>query len=373
MDFSVIELYSLFGGLLGMILGMIILFRSCGKKEIRIILAITLLVTSFIAVFGTMLYSGKADIIPHLIRIDSPFVYLLGPSCFFYVYATFKPGFRLRWIYLLHLLPFLANLVEFTPFYLSDTNTKLDYYRDLLDAGTVIMPHHYLLKTISLFVYLFLQVYYFLKYKSLKKTNPMNRMTVSWFRIFILIQLVSLTGLVTDHLTGLHIFGDPYRFAILVVTSFLYAVTIMLLASPQILYGIRNNGFLYRSKYSHSRLNEEDKNAILDKLKAYLSDKRKVYCDAGLSLPEVARKIEVGIHQLSQAINEKTGFNFNDYLNIYRVEEAKNLLSSTEYDKLTIDAIAHKAGFQSKSTFYNAFKKHTGITPKQFAKTFRSK
>jgi len=318
------------------------------------------------------MYSGKADHIPHLIRIDSPFAYLLGPACFFYTYATFKPGFRFHWIYLLHLLPFIANLIEFTPFYLSDASTKVDYNRAFLETGTVIMPYHYLLKTISLFIYLFMQIYYFLKYKPLNKMNGVNRITVIWFRIFIIIQLISMTGLVADNLTGLHIFGDPYRFATLVITTFLYVVTITLLVYPQILYGISNDRFSNRSKYSHSRLNEEDKSAILDRLKAYLSDDRKVYCDANLSLPEVARRIEVGIHQLSQAINEKTGFNFNDYLNIYRIEEAKSLLSSKEYEKLTIDAIASKAGFQSKSTFYSAFKKHTGITPKQFAETIRS-
>jgi YesN/AraC family two-component response regulator len=75
----------------------------------------------------------------------------------------------------------------------------------------------------------------------------------------------------------------------------------------------------------------------------------------------------VSANNLSQVINEKTGFNFNDYINTFRVEEAKNILTSPEYQKLTIEAIAEKAGFNSKSPFYTAFKKHAGMTPKEFA------
>jgi AraC-like DNA-binding protein len=367
MDFSLTELYSLFGGLLGIILGLIILLKARGKKEIRVILAFTLLVTSIIAIFGTMMYSGNATFFPHIIRVDSPFVYLLGPACFFYVYSTLKPHFRFRRIYLLHLLPFLFNLAEFTPFYLSNAGDKLEYYQTFLDTGSVILPRHYLLKTLSLSVYLSFQVYYFLRYKQLNKLSTTNRVTGSWFRIFILIQLVSLLGLVTDHLTGLHLFGDPYRFAMLVITTFLYTIALTLLFYPQILYGITEGRFSHQSKYSHSKLSDEEKDAILLKLDTYMSDGHKPYCDASISLPEVARNLDVGLHQLSQVINEKKGFNFNDYVNTFRIEEVKRLLSSMDYKILTIDAIASKAGFQSKSAFYSAFKKHTGMTPREFA------
>jgi AraC-like DNA-binding protein len=52
--------------------------------------------------------------------------------------------------------------------------------------------------------------------------------------------------------------------------------------------------------------------------------------------------------------------------NSYRIEMAKEILNSPDYNKLTIDAIAEKAGFNSKSPFYIAFKKHTGMTPKVY-------
>lgn len=373
MVFSFTELYSYFGGLLGSIIGMLILFRAIGRKEVRITLASSVLIASVVAVAGTLMYTGKASYLPHIIRIDSPFVYLLGPACFFYTYATFKRDFRFRWIHLLHLLPFLANAIEFLPFYLSSIPQKLVYYQAFQEEGTVIMPIHYLLKTISLLLYLSFQVYYFLKLKPGKRVQSPDRLTVSWFWIFILVQFISMAGLITDNLTGLHVFGDPYRFAILVITTFLYSVTITLLFYPQLLYGIRGHRFAIHQKYGHSTLSREEKDVILQKLKAFLGSHTKPFRDFRLSLPEVAGSLETSVHQLSQAINEDTGLNFNDFVNLYRVEEAKRILSSSDYRKLTIDAIALKAGFHSKSPFYAAFKKHTGMTPKEFVALQSSK
>lgn len=58
--------------------------------------------------------------------------------------------------------------------------------------------------------------------------------------------------------------------------------------------------------------------------------------------------------------------NLNDYINYLRVEEAKQLLVSDTYLKMTIDAIALKSGFNSKSPFYHSFKKYAGMSLKQY-------
>ena len=56
-------------------------------------------------------------------------------------------------------------------------------------------------------------------------------------------------------------------------------------------------------------------------------------------------------------------------MNSYRVEEAKRRLADPRSHYLTIVAIAQEAGFNSKSAFYTAFRKHTGMTPSQFKDT----
>ena len=107
----------------------------------------------------------------------------------------------------------------------------------------------------------------------------------------------------------------------------------------------------------------------MDKMSEYMKEDVKPYLNPKISLQEVSLVLDINPNRLSQVINETTGFNFKDYFNSYRVEEAKLLLSSAEFQKLTIEAIAEKAGFYSKSPFYTAFKKHAGMTPKEFVAT----
>lgn len=92
----------------------------------------------------------------------------------------------------------------------------------------------------------------------------------------------------------------------------------------------------------------------------------KPYLNENLLLDDISKILKVSSQQISQVINEKMGFNFNDFVNAHRIDEAKIMLLSNSYSNLTIDAIAQKSGFRSKSVFYTAFKKHTGYTPKEY-------
>jgi AraC-like DNA-binding protein len=106
---------------------------------------------------------------------------------------------------------------------------------------------------------------------------------------------------------------------------------------------------------------------ILTELEAFMNQDNKPYLNPKLTLQEVSQSLNVQAKELSQVVNEKTDSNFNQYINGFRVEESKIILASPKYSKLTIEALAKTAGFNSKSQFYEAFKKSTGITPKQYA------
>ncbi len=83
---------------------------------------------------------------------------------------------------------------------------------------------------------------------------------------------------------------------------------------------------------------------------------------------EVAKLLKVTPQQLSQVVNEKTNLNFTNYINTYRIEMAKVTLMSLDLNKHTIDTVAEKSGFNSKSPFYLAFRKNVGMTPKDWKK-----
>ena len=75
---------------------------------------------------------------------------------------------------------------------------------------------------------------------------------------------------------------------------------------------------------------------------------------------------------ISQLLNQNSEKNFNDYINELRVEDAKSMLTNSEYDQYTIVSIGLESGFNSKSSFYSAFKKFTDQTPNQFKKGVRN-
>jgi YesN/AraC family two-component response regulator len=86
------------------------------------------------------------------------------------------------------------------------------------------------------------------------------------------------------------------------------------------------------------------------------------------SLSELAKRIGVSPHHVSQVMNEKLNKNFFELLAYYRVEEAKKILSNDKKNKLTVEEISEMVGYNSKTAFNNAFKKLSGKTPSEFRK-----
>lgn len=93
---------------------------------------------------------------------------------------------------------------------------------------------------------------------------------------------------------------------------------------------------------------------------------QKTYLDNELSLPVLAKELNVSTHDLSYLLNEVLGTSFFKFINNYRVEEAKQLMLSAQHQHLNLLGIAYAAGFNSKTTFNTAFKNETGLSPSQF-------
>jgi YesN/AraC family two-component response regulator len=90
------------------------------------------------------------------------------------------------------------------------------------------------------------------------------------------------------------------------------------------------------------------------------------YVKEGLSLNKLSQMLSISTHQLSELLNEYLKTNFNNYINSYRVEYAKSLLLK-DLNKSVLE-IAFETGFNSKTSFYDAFSKFTGMTPVKYRK-----
>lgn len=95
----------------------------------------------------------------------------------------------------------------------------------------------------------------------------------------------------------------------------------------------------------------------------------RIYLDNTLDRVQVAEKLGISPNYISQLVNTITGDNFSTYINRYRVEAVKAMITNAEFDNYSLLAIGLESGFSSKTTFYTAFKKLTGMTPNMYRKT----
>jgi ligand-binding sensor domain-containing protein/AraC-like DNA-binding protein len=97
-----------------------------------------------------------------------------------------------------------------------------------------------------------------------------------------------------------------------------------------------------------------------------IMEHQKLYRKPTISLVSVAHQLNISSSYLSLLINKITQSNFNDFINSFRVEEVKKKLKNPEFDNYSIISIGLESGFNSKSVFYKAFKKHTGKSPSEY-------
>ncbi len=122
--------------------------------------------------------------------------------------------------------------------------------------------------------------------------------------------------------------------------------------------------FIQQRHDSNLAISESENQNFIDLLE--LMQQEKPFLSGDLTLDKLAKLLNTNRTYLSQTIKENTSSSFNDFVNEYRVDEARRMLSESEFEHLSIEGIANSVGFNSKSTFNKSFKQFTGITPSYF-------
>ena len=108
------------------------------------------------------------------------------------------------------------------------------------------------------------------------------------------------------------------------------------------------------------------RNIICDKLNRLMATER-YYLEGDLSLKSLADRVKLSPHHLSQILNEKLHKSFYEYINEQRVEHAKQALLQEPQKSIT--DIAFESGYNSRNSFYNSFKRRTGMMPSEYRRT----
>jgi len=132
-----------------------------------------------------------------------------------------------------------------------------------------------------------------------------------------------------------------------------------------VLYPYRDPVVLSLSHSSRTIKVKPEGNADLESIRQKLQT-HEWYLDPNLKVQSLARHIGIPATELSALVNTVTGMNFNEFINQYRIEYAKNLLNA-ETKKPILD-VAYESGYNSKSAFYKHFTSVTSMTPAQYRK-----
>lgn len=121
-------------------------------------------------------------------------------------------------------------------------------------------------------------------------------------------------------------------------------------------------------KYAKSGLSDDQLLSYKTRLEQVMGSQQ-VYLRSDLTLPELAKAVDCSVNHLSQVINSGFSMSFFEYVNQFRIDHAKGLLTELDGQSSAVLNIAFSVGFNSNSAFYAAFKKCVGQTPAQYRRS----
>ncbi|MCG6890136.1 MAG: AraC family transcriptional regulator [Gammaproteobacteria bacterium] len=391
-DFNLLSTLTLLGAAQGVFLALALVNTQSGDIRAHRLLALLTFIFSLDLGEEFLYQTGFFEAVPELLQVLAPIDLLYGPLVYLYVLQLTKPVnhgtvTRNYW----HFLPVLIGIVLLLPFFLLDGPQKLALTEalrtgDAMEKGTAnvmlieLGVTLFMLGTIvQLGLYLLFSIKRLIRHSSSIKNefSDIDRINLAWLRNLLLglgcIYLLYLGDQFFPDLMGMNILGDMVTvMAVILIYSMGY-------------FGLRQPAIFTRAsiaqpaaveagvdpaeeKYRRSGLDKETSRVFLNELTGHM-EANKPYLEGDLVLPQLAQQLGISANYLSQVINEQLHVNFYDFINGYRVEEAKGLIRNAGPKNTNILNIALDSGFNSKSAFYTAFKKATSMTPTQYRKT----
>jgi len=306
--------------------------------------------------------------------------FLLAPLLYLYIRSLCHQNFTLKKSQLLHLIPFLTLFVlavMSVRIQLTAANSTLSVVENFL--AYYLWNIFWTMNFIQIFLYIVLMLQAIRKYRIKIKSlySSIEKINLNWLISLMVVICLHWLFVVTRATLGLLNIKHPDLLAVLD----LFSITIFLVYTTTLVFrglnqlkifsgmptGIPENGTSQNSKSSNSKLNKFDIQAYLQKLTEYMQT-QKPYLTPSLTINELSEKLSIPSWQLSRVINVSFHQNFFNFVNWYRIEEAKRHFRDPNQHHKTILEILYEVGFNSKSTFNSVFKKFTGVTPKQFKK-----
>ena len=357
---SFLAILNLLGAAQGLLLSLALLgVRGENKTADRLLAALTLTI-SIVVSGAVLLTSDYVFIFPHLSRLHHPFVFLAAPLLLLYIRTLTLPEGKLGKTDFLHFIPFALCLIFLLPYYFQ---SRADKIKTLSFEYIGQVSQWYYIRSaffISQFlVYLILIILTIISYsRNLKERKaPRDKAVLFEIRFFV----IAASFLWVAIILRFAIQAVPNLLVPLGASMLVYALGYLKMRRPE--PGESDKASVGKSE--KFQLTPERSGRYLDKL-LLLMERERPFTDGDLSVQKLADKLAIPAAHLSQTINERLGKSFPDFINTYRIEEAKKKLLDPGNKHYTVLAIAEEVGFNSKSSFNEVFKKYVKMTPTEF-------
>ncbi len=304
-----------------------------------------------------------------LLRMDIG-SFLEMPMLYLFVVSILYSDFKLEKRFLWHALPFLLiTILQLPLFYLADPDTKVGFIAHYLTSPIGIFST--VLAHVQTLFYLELIFILLFRYRKVLVENyaiadDHNRKWLFQMNVFLCILFIIAT------LKNVQKYGAtlseilPSRFAVALGTLlFTCWLVLKALHAPEIFTGV-DSKIRLNAKNDFSK--EQDDSAVVEKaelLKSYMAI-QKPFIESEFTIQQLSQLTAIDTREISQILNHYLKKNFYEFVNEYRIKEAKAKL--IEDKSLTVLEVLYHVGYNSKSTFNTHFKASTGYTPTEFRK-----
>jgi len=284
--------------------------------------------------------------------------FILGPSLYIFYLAVFNRDYLFHIRDFIHLVPALVVTLVVLIFVSQPGNTGLLSYLHsfLIERHVVEYLHSLGFVMISGYI---MAVFFKMDIIKVLRDSSRGRFMIITLTVTILLILIALM-IVLSMVTEQPRFA---KMAMILTSLFIIYSFAMTQIHPEIFLSVPRSKNANRIEGVLNGINIKD----LEKKIHELLANEKLFCDEDLSLKRLAGLLNIQPQELSVYLNHYLNMNFNSFLNRYRVDEAITLMK--EDKKRSLLSIAFAVGFNSKSVFYEAFTKQTGMSPAKYRKT----